>query len=66
MRPLVMILSTHVDDMKGASKRKVAQALLDHTLKTVGDCTADVAKLAHTGVHHEHTPVHTTRTKSVT
>ncbi len=60
-----MIMSTHVDDMKGASKRKVAQARLDHILKTVGDCTVDYNKFVNTGVQRVHTHQEpTTHTKS--
>ena len=56
LRELLIVVSTHVDDMKGTSKKAVAMNLLDHLLNTVGDCKIDFNNFAHTGVQHEHTP----------
>ena len=52
-RSLLMILSTHVDDLKGAAKRSDAESLLQHLEKTVGNCTQDWKEFTHTGIEHK-------------
>ena len=56
VRTLLIILSTHVDDMNGASKKRVAEDIVKHIISTVGDCSCEFNTFAHTGVQHEHTP----------
>ena len=38
---MLMILSTHVDDLKGGATRKVAEDLLKHLERHVGTCKAE-------------------------
>ena len=52
---LEMILSTHVDDLKGASTRPVALKLLSHIERAVGACTKEWNKFVHVGIEHEQT-----------
>ena len=53
-RKLKMILSTHVDDLKGGATKVIADSLLRHLNETVGDCKAEWHKFTHLGVEHEH------------
>ena len=50
-----MALSTHVDDLKGASSDADARALLAYLEKAVGNCSQDWKKFQHTGIEHEQT-----------
>jgi hypothetical protein len=52
-RQLKIILTTHVDDLKGAGKRKDAMALLQHLKKEVGDCSEEWNHFTHTGIEHD-------------
>jgi len=52
-RSLLMILSTHVDDLKGAAKRSDAESLLQHLEKTVGNCIQDWKEFTRTGIEHK-------------
>ena len=52
-RKILMILSTHVDDLKGAAKRSDAESLLQHLEKMVGNCTQDWKEFTHTGIEHK-------------
>ena len=54
----IMVLSTHVDDLKGGAKRQFAEHLLQHLETCVGKCKSEWSKFTHTGVQHEHTPGH--------
>ena len=56
IRQLVMVVSTHVDDMKGGARREVADSLLKHLEREVGQCKIDWNVYSHTGGEHEHTP----------
>ena len=53
---LVMLLSTHVDDLKGCATRVDAEDLLRHLCKAFGPCKADWQKFTHTGIEHERVP----------
>ena len=50
---LLMILSTHVDDLKGGAEKELAARLLAHLEKYFGKCKAEYQKFIHTGVVHE-------------
>ena len=52
---LHLILTAHVDDLKGAARREVAKSLLDHLEKAFGPCKADYNRFVHTGIEHEKT-----------
>ena len=56
LRTILMVVSTHVDDLKGGANKPVAESLLNHMAKTVGDCTQEWNVFPHTGVQHEHSP----------
>ena len=51
-----MLLSAHVDDLKGGAKKKDAMALLDHLEKHVGNCTQQWADFTHVGIEHVSRP----------
>jgi len=51
-----MILSTHVDDLKGGARKAVALKLLAHLEAKFGPCKAEWQKFTHTGVEHERLP----------
>ena len=53
---LELILSTHVDDLKGAASKAVALALLAHIETEVGKCTQEWTAFTHTGIEHKLTP----------
>ena len=53
---LLCLLSVHVDDIKGTSKKATAMSLLEHLNKTVGQCKADWLSFLHTGIQHEQSP----------
>ena len=57
IRP-AMLLSTHVDDLKGGARRELAQALLQHMNTEVGDCKSEWDEFTHTGVQHTHKAGH--------
>lgn len=46
--------SVHVDDIKGAARRSIAESLLAHVHKTGGQCKADCDCFLHTGIQREH------------
>ena len=50
LRELKCILSVHVDDLKGAATRQMADRLLKHLESMVGKCEADFAPFTHTPV----------------
>ena len=50
---LEMILSTHVDDLKGAATRKAAEELLKCLEGEFGKCKAEWQNFMHTGIQHE-------------
>ena len=52
-KKLLMILSTHVDDLKGGAERKLALKLLAHLEKYFGKLKVEWQKFLHTGVVHE-------------
>ena len=47
------LLSTHVDDLKGAARRSDAEKLLQHIEKHVGKCKQAWNTFLHTGIQHE-------------
>ena len=49
---LQCILTTHVDDLKGAATKDVAQRLLAHLESAVGKCTQEWKAFTHTGIEH--------------
>ncbi len=49
---LNMILSAHVDDLKGGAPKTVAMELLKHLEKHVGTCTQEWANFTHVGIEH--------------
>ncbi len=49
---LRMVLSTHVDDLKGTAKRKVAESLLSYMESKLGSCTVAWQCFVHTGIQH--------------
>ena len=53
IRKLEMILSTHVDDLKGGASRKVAERLLEFLESKFGKCKNEWKKFMHTGIQHE-------------
>ena len=50
---LELILSTHVDDLKGAATKEIADKLLKHIESKVGKCTQEYRNFVHTGIEHE-------------
>jgi len=50
---LKLILSTHVDDLKGGARREVAEKLLKFLNEKFGTCKAEWNQFTHTGVEHE-------------
>ena len=48
------MLFVHVDDIKGCARKGVAESLLVHLNKFVGQCKADYTSFLHTGIQHEH------------
>ena len=52
---LEMIISTHVDDIKGGATKAMADSLLAFLNKEFGSCTNEWSKFTHTGVEHEQT-----------
>ena len=52
---LKMILSTHVDDLKGVARKVDAESLLAHLEKSVGGCSQEWDNFLHTGIRHEKT-----------
>ena len=50
------ILSAHVDDIKGAARRQVAESLLRHLEQHFGPCKAEWGSFMHTGIQHESKP----------
>ena len=59
---LKMVLSTHVDDLKGSAPKKTALALLEHLQKHVGECKQEWDNFTHTGIEHETRPDRTVYT----
>ena len=55
-RQLIMALSTHVDDLKGAANKETAMSLLKHLEQRFGPCKAEWKEFVHTGVQHVQTP----------
>ena len=53
IKQLRLILSAHVDDLKGGARKAVAQDLLQYLEKHFGTCKAEYKSFIHTGVHHE-------------
>jgi len=51
-----MVLSTHVDDLKGASTRADAEALLKFLEEKFGNCSQEWKEFTHTGIEHVQTP----------
>ncbi|CAK0808244.1 unnamed protein product, partial [Prorocentrum cordatum] len=49
---LNMILSAHVDDLKGGAPKTVAMEFLKHLEKHVGTCTQEWANFTHVGIEH--------------
>ena len=47
------ILSVHVDDIKGIARKEVAEPLLAHLNKLVGQCNAEWLSFLNTCVQHE-------------
>jgi hypothetical protein len=50
---LKIVLSTHVDDLKGGARKEVAEALLKHLELRFGPCKNEWKSFMHTGVQHE-------------
>ena len=48
------LLSVHVDDIKGAATREIAESLLKHFNVKVGQCKADYNSSLHICIQHEH------------
>ncbi len=55
-RKLKLLLSTHVDDLKGVARRQVAEQLLKHLETHFGPCKAEWGTFLHTGIKHMHSP----------
>ena len=53
IKQLRLILSAHVDDLKGGARKAVAQDLLQYLEKHFGTCKAEFKCFIHTGVYHE-------------
>ena len=53
---LLCILSAHVDDLKGAAPRPIAESLLRHLESHFGKCKAEWDDFMHTGIRHVHQP----------
>jgi len=51
-----MILSAHVDDLKGGARRSDAENFLQFLESKFGKCKAEYVKFTHTGVEHEQRP----------
>ena len=51
-----MILSAHVDDLKGGARKCDALRLLAHLEKHVGKCKQEWENFTHVGIEHEKTP----------
>ena len=49
-KKLLMILSTHVDDLKGGARKEVALSLLKYLEENFGTCKAEWRCFNHTGV----------------
>jgi hypothetical protein len=49
---MVILLSIHVDDLKGCSTEDEAKKLVAHITKKVGKCTEEWDNFMHTGVEH--------------
>ena len=52
---LELILSTHVDDLKGGARKAIAEKLLKFLNDKFGTCKAEWNRFTHTGVEHERT-----------
>ena len=52
-KKLRMIVSAHVDDLKGGASKKDAENFLAFLNKKFGTCKSEWNKFAHTGVEHE-------------
>ena len=50
---LELILSTHVDDLKGGARKAIAEKLLKFLNDKFGACKAEWNRFTHTGVEHE-------------
>ena len=48
------LLSVHVDDIKGNTRKGIAESLLAHLNETVGRCNADCSSFLHACIQHEH------------
>ena len=46
----------HIDDIKGCARKEVAESLLGHLDKCVGQRKAYYTPFLHTGIQHEHSP----------
>ena len=53
-KKLTMIASAHVDDIKGAARKEIAEALLAHLEKHFGPCKAEWTSFMHVGIQHDH------------
>ncbi len=52
-RKLTLIVSTHVDDLKGGARKEVAQELLKFLEAEFGECKKEYDNFTHCGVIHE-------------
>ena len=53
---LQMILSAHVDDLKGGAPKKLALKLLSHLEAQIGTCKQQWENFMHVGIEHERVP----------
>lgn len=53
---LLCMLSVHVDDIMGAARKEIAELLLQHFHRVVGQCEADCCSVLHAGVQRKHSP----------
>ena len=53
LQKLRMIVSAHVDDLKGAAKTAVAMDLLKHLEQNFGPCKSEWQSFMHVGIQHE-------------
>ena len=53
---LLLILSTHVDDLKGGAKKELAMKLLKFLEVEFGPCKNEWKDFTHTGIEHERRP----------
>ena len=53
---LVLLISAHVDDLKGCGTPKEREAFLEHLRARFGKMTLDLHKFTHVGIEHEQDP----------